>query len=361
MISNENTNFSSNNKAPGIAQNLVAISVCIAISGCATKSDNGALIGAALGAAVGSAIGGRDGALIGAGLGAIVGRGIGADMDATDKARLVQAKLDAANSSARQEFYSPSAKSTVVVESGQPSFIPKTKIVLASDVSERGFSEIIESTIAAYVDTPVYAAPSFDVNPKLVIPTGSKITTIASVRGSQDWVLVGSGDFGIGYVHRKMLFAQVKTDVENVLQSKTTSQTSKNTPTRVANSATSIPSSTTAQPNSSKSSATASVPANQSNAANPTASLLASNASYLPPKSHLQSASSNAGDYAKSLETGRDKAKIVTASGRSTSELRLATISAECKDITATLLSNNKETGREKTTACKTKDGAWRV
>lgn len=350
------------NQTHGIAKNLVALSVCMAVAGCATKSETGVLVGAVLGTAVGSAVGGREGALVGAGLGAIIGGGIGANMDATDKAKLAQAKLAAANSSARQEFYSQSAKSTVVVEAGQISLVPKSKIVLASDVSERGFVEINENMIAAYVDTPVYAAPSFDATPKLVIPAGAKITTIAAVRGSQDWVLVGSGGFGIGYVHKRMLFAQVKTDVENVLQPKIVTQTSKNTSARPVTTATAKPASKAAQPKSPETLVAASPTlANQNNAPNPTASLLSPGASYLPPKSHLQTAASNAGDYAKSLETGRDKAKVVTASGRSTAELRLATISAECKDITATLLSNSKETGREKTTACRSQDGTWRV
>ena len=335
----------------GIAKKLVALSVCMAIAGCATKSETGILVGAVLGAAVGKAVGGKEGAIVGAGLGAMIGGGIGANMDAADKAKLAQAKLAAANSSTRQEFYSQSAKSTVVIEAGKTNLVPKSKLVLASDVSESGFAEISESTIAAYVDTPVYAAPSFSVTPKMVIPAGAKITTIAAVRDSQEWVLVGSGGFGIGYVHKGMLLAQVKTDVENVLQPKIATQTSKTTPAKPATTASAKPSLTTAPP----------VPVNQSNAVNPTASLLSSSASYLPPKSHLLSSASNAGDYAKSLETGRDKAKVVTASGRSTAELRLATISAECKDITATLLSNSKETGREKTTACKGQDGTWRV
>lgn len=344
-------------KIQNISKNIVAISVSLAIAGCATKSETGVLVGGVLGAAVGNAIGGKNGALVGAGLGALIGGGIGANMDAADKAKLAQAKLAAANSSTRQEFYSQSAKSTVVVEASQVTLVPKTKIVLASDVSERGFAEVGETTVAAYVDTPVYAAPSFEANPKLVIPAGAKITTIAAIRGSPDWVLVGSGSFGIGYVHKRMLIAQVQTDVESVLQPKIASQISKSAPSKPVSPALVKSSVSTTQLKNPETVALAS----QNNAGNPTASLLSSGASYLPPKSHLQSVASNAGDYAKSLETGRDKAKVITTSGRQTAELRLATVSAECKDITSTLLSNSKETGREKTTACRGRDGVFRI
>jgi len=60
----------------------------IALTGCASKAENGALIGAGAGALLGQAIGGNTGAtVIGAGVGAIAGASIGDNEDRKDRAR----------------------------------------------------------------------------------------------------------------------------------------------------------------------------------------------------------------------------------------------------------------------------------
>lgn len=381
-LSNRTTASTRTQSTHGLPMKVIAVSVCLAIAGCATKGETGALVGAALGAVVGKAIGGRDGALLGAALGAVIGGGIGANMDAADKARLAQARAAAASSAARQEFYSQSAKVTVVVQPGESSLQPKSKVVLASDVVERGLTEVAEQTVTAYVDTPVYAAPTFDAAPKLVVPAGANITTVAAVHGVDDWVLVGSSGYGVGYVHKKMLDAQVRADVESVLRTKVavvptvTSGAVAEAPAPAASvTALAAKKSSTAKPiakapakpaiksPASKVADTAVVTAAAatSNVANTTESLLVPGVSYLPPKSHLQSTASNAADYTKSLDVGREKAKAVTVSGKSTAELRLVAVSVECKDLTSMLLSNSREMAREKTTACKSQDGTWRV
>ncbi|RLA63961.1 MAG: hypothetical protein DRQ78_06440 [Epsilonproteobacteria bacterium] len=57
-----------------------------AFTGCASKTENGALIGAAGGALLGQAIGGNTGAtIIGAGVGAIAGAAIGENEDKKDR------------------------------------------------------------------------------------------------------------------------------------------------------------------------------------------------------------------------------------------------------------------------------------
>lgn len=72
--------------------NLLLITIAstslIAFTGCATKTESGALIGAGTGALLGQAIGGNTSAtVIGAGVGAIAGAAIGENEDNKDRVR----------------------------------------------------------------------------------------------------------------------------------------------------------------------------------------------------------------------------------------------------------------------------------
>ena len=70
--------------------NILLISLALAaivLSGCETKQQTGALIGAGGGAAVGSAVGGTKGALIGGAVGAGGGYLIGREMEKRDTAK----------------------------------------------------------------------------------------------------------------------------------------------------------------------------------------------------------------------------------------------------------------------------------
>jgi len=65
---------------------VVASSSLILFTGCASKAENGALIGAGTGALLGQAIGGNTGStVIGAGVGAIAGAAIGENEDRKDR------------------------------------------------------------------------------------------------------------------------------------------------------------------------------------------------------------------------------------------------------------------------------------
>ena len=67
---------------------VLASSSLILFTGCATKAENGALIGAGAGALLGQAIGGNTGStVIGAGVGAIAGAAIGENEDKKDRQR----------------------------------------------------------------------------------------------------------------------------------------------------------------------------------------------------------------------------------------------------------------------------------
>jgi len=66
---------------------LITITTLL-LTGCATKAENGALIGAGSGALLGQAIGGDTGStVIGAGIGAIAGAAIGGNEDRKDRER----------------------------------------------------------------------------------------------------------------------------------------------------------------------------------------------------------------------------------------------------------------------------------
>lgn len=336
------------------AMRAIAASLCLALTACATKGETGALLGAAVGAVIGKAVGGRDGAIAGALIGGILGGGIGASMDADDKRKLAEARAAAAKSASRQMFYSASAKATVVVEPSQSTYKPGTKIALASDLVDRPLIEQTPFTISAYVNTPIYAAPTFDASPKLTIPAGEPITTVAQVRDMDDWVVVGTAGYGLGYAHRKMLDTQARTDVENALRSsESTSVGTKPIAAKIAKSDKRTVSK--APPRSATKPAAVDKPSNPST----TDGLLASGVSYLPPTSHLQATASDAASYNKSLDQGREQSRAAIISGGSGGEVRVVNTSVECRDLTSILLSNNKEVGREKTTACKKSDGSW--
>lgn len=356
------------------AMRAVAAALCLTLTACATQGQTGALVGAVLGAAVGKAVGGRDGALAGAAIGALIGGGIGANMDAADKRRLALARASAAESASRQTFYAASAKATVVIEPSPVAYQPKgAKIALAPDLVDRPLIEQTPVTTTAYVNTPIYAAPTFDASPKMVIPAGEPVTTVAQIRGEDDWVVVGTAGYGLGYAHKKMLQPEVSADVANATRAP---EIEKPSETPIVAATNDKP---TAKVGDGKKPAVAAkpqpkvpnkvtapiapvAPAAPVAAATPTTdSLLSPSASYLPPKSHLQAAPADAASYTKSLERGKDQGKAAIASGRSAGEVRVVSTAVECRDLTSILLSNNKELSREKTTACKKSDGSWTI
>ena len=67
---------------------VIASTGLISLTGCATKAENGALIGTGTGALIGQALGGNTGStVIGAGVGAIAGASIGENEDRKDRYR----------------------------------------------------------------------------------------------------------------------------------------------------------------------------------------------------------------------------------------------------------------------------------
>jgi len=324
-----------------VAMRAVAAALCLTLTACATQGQTGALVGAVLGGAIGKAVGGRDGALAGAAIGALVGGGIGANMDAADKRRLALARTSAAESASRQTFYATSRKATVVVEPSAAAYQPNgAKLALAPDLVDLPLIEQTPVTVTAYVNTPIYSAPTFDASPKMVIPAGEPVTTVAQIQGVGDWVVVGTAGYGLGYAHKKMLQSEVRVDVANATRA---SEFEKAREARISTmTKADVPVAPTTPPKAT------------------TDSLLSSSAAYLPPPSHLQAAPVNASSYAKSLERGKGQSNAAIAGGRR-GEVRVVNTTVECRDLTSILLSNDKELSREKTTACKKSDGTWTI
>ena len=287
------------------AMRAIAAALCLTLTACATQGQTGALVGAVLGAAVGKAVGGRDGALAGAAIGALIGGGIGANMDAADKRRLALARASAAESASRQTFYAASAKATVVIEPSPVAYQPKgAKLALAPDLVDRPLTEQTPVTTTAYVNTPIYAAPTFDTSPKMVIPAGELITIVAQIQGVEDWVVVGTAGYGLGYAHKKMLQAEITADLANAPRLIEFAKSNDKPTAKVGDGKKPVVTAKTPPKATSKVTppmapvAVATTPT--------TDSLLSSNASYLPPQSHLAVAPADSASYTKSLERGKD-------------------------------------------------------
>jgi surface antigen len=351
-----NLTVAKGNEEPRLKRALV-VCICIGLSACATKTDTGGLAGGAIGAVVGSAIGGKKGALVGAVLGAAVGYSIGSKMDADDKRKLAAARAEAARSASSQSFYSPSTKAMVEVAPSAIIYKPAATIALAPDLVDRTLIDTPLSTQIAPINIPIYSTPSFDTMPKLVLAAGSSVTTIAQVQGLDDWVVVGSAGYGLGYVNKKMLDEKAKEDAAKAYPSQSVSAPE----TKVA-----VGSTSTGKPPPKplvKAPAVSKPPAK--NSALPTAgaastsALLDGDAKYLPPQAHLKTAPNSAAAYQAGIQRGDEQSKRAIASGKSNGDVRLVSTNTECRDLTTVLLSDNKEIGREKTTACRKSDGAW--
>lgn len=175
----------------------------VSLAGCTTI---GTVLGAGVGGAAGKRAGGNSGAVVGAVVGGLIGNQIGRQLDAYDQRRLEEARRAAMVSNQPQRFYADSVKSEVVVQSKTYSK-PGGSLVLANDLEVAPLSIVQPSEIAAGTDIPVYRSPSTSAPPKMVISQGAQVTSIAVVDGTQ-WVLVGRGDYGIGYVPAGYLSGQ---------------------------------------------------------------------------------------------------------------------------------------------------------
>lgn len=85
---------------------ILLMAVLLAVIGCETKSDTGALVGGTAGAVLGSEIGGTTGTLLGAAGGALLGHEVGKRLDERDRANIAGA-LESGETGERTAWTNP--------------------------------------------------------------------------------------------------------------------------------------------------------------------------------------------------------------------------------------------------------------
>lgn len=154
------------------------VTSCAASGG---KQEAGALIGAALGGLLGNSVAGHNrttGTVIGAAVGAATGSAVGCQMQKTDPTRRA----------ARDDGYDRYA---TYASGGYR---------LSSQIEPARFSRIGQTFIVTR-DFGLRAAPDFSSRYVGKLKGGERVDAMAHVRGA-DWILVGRGGTGIGYIHK---------------------------------------------------------------------------------------------------------------------------------------------------------------
>lgn len=159
--------------APAQAQGVSGVTSCAAPGG---KQEVGAAIGAVVGGLVGNKVGGRHATgetVLGAAVGAAAGSAIGCQMQHN-----------------RQRAY------------GSPTYT-SGGYHLSRQVSPASYSRIGDTFVATR-NVNVRAAPTTRSARLGSLRAGERFEALAHVRGS-DWVLVGQGGVGVGYVHADLV------------------------------------------------------------------------------------------------------------------------------------------------------------
>jgi osmotically inducible lipoprotein OsmB len=301
---------------------LVAVAF---LTACATQNQTGGTVGGAvIGGLLGHAIGGKRGAVIGAAFGAAIGNEVGKRLDESDRVKLAEAQRNALAQQRQQTFYAPSARSNVVVTPGATYYEPSPRqLALASDINRLELIESGSETTTALLDMPIYRNANFLAPPKMTVPRGARITRLAFVKADPKWVLVGERSFGLGYVPAMYLDREIAEKLA--------------TATNVARAASPVtPRQRTAKDL---------VPSK-------TEQLLSSDANYLPPPDHTRRSAVSQEEFKRAVDDGNRNAQTKTA-------VSFVAPAVECKDLTAVLLTNEKETGREVNKVCRAPGQGW--
>jgi hypothetical protein len=305
--------------------------------GCATTNEAvGTGVGVLVGAMVGKAIGGDRGAVVGAAIGGAVGYDLGRRLDARDRQKLAETRQRALAQSSQQSFYAQSAKSYVVVTPGPATYVPSNRqIALAQDVRRVEIIESVEAPGAAMADIPVYREPGFSAAPKLIVPKAAMVARIAYVKADSNWVLIGERDFGVGYVPA----IYFDPEIAPRLASATNRSADASPVPAVRPEAAGRPAA--------KKLAPGTQPTLPQSPPSRTDELLTSKSTYLPPADHLRQRPMPVAEYRQVVDTGH------RASRERPGDVTVVKPVVECKELTAVLLTDNRETGREVTKACR--------
>lgn len=157
--------------APASAQGIPGVTNCSATGG---KQEAGALIGALVGGVVGNKVGGKSPGLetvVGAGAGAAAGSAIGCQMQ---------------KSRAQQTY-------------GYNSTYNRNGYRLSSAIQPASYNRIGD-TFVSESSVNLRSAPTTRAARVGSLRPGERFEALAEVRGT-DWILVGQGGTGVGYVH----------------------------------------------------------------------------------------------------------------------------------------------------------------
>jgi surface antigen len=316
------------------------IGLCsICLTACAidgSKQENGTLIGAGAGAAAGAGIGklvgGDKGALIGGVIGllvgSVVGNEIGRKLDENDRKKLEESRREALASNQAQSFYAASAHSQVTVEPTRSFIKADQHIQLDGDVTPVAMTIVLPNVVSAYVDTPVYRSPDFSGSPKMLIAKGATITTIATVDQS-NWVLIGLGQYGIGYVPMQFLDPSIAQQLSDALAA---------------------PQPTTAPP---RRSHRQHAPQKPNDGPGNTDRLLRDSGPWLPPRDHMTGTTTSSSDYSSLTNQGVETVRAAAGGdGDAQARLTAASVNVQCRDLTTSLLSDNRVVAKETSTNC---------
>jgi uncharacterized protein YgiM (DUF1202 family) len=158
--------------APAQAAGINGVTNCSAQGG---KQEMGAVLGAVVGGLIGNKVGGRHPTgetVLGAAAGAAAGSAIGCQMQKGDQ---------------RQAY-------------GQGSTYTRNGYRLSSYVQPASYSRMGETFVATQ-GVNLRAAPTTASGRVGSLRAGERFQALAEVRGT-DWVLVGQGGVGVGYVHQ---------------------------------------------------------------------------------------------------------------------------------------------------------------
>lgn len=184
--------------------------VAALLTGCAQgNNQTGATIGGAVaGAVIGKALGGDKGAVIGAVLGGVIGKQIGAQLDEQDRQRMAALEATALRTNQNGTFTSKQG-GKVSVEAGAQTFEDRKPFTFAAGVTPRRVVLSDPQSTNAYVDTPLFSAPTEAQPARMVVRRGVPITVVASVLNLPGWVVVGDSNIGIGYLPSRYLQADI--------------------------------------------------------------------------------------------------------------------------------------------------------
>jgi uncharacterized protein YgiM (DUF1202 family) len=156
------------------AQGLSGVTSCGAPGG---KQETGALVGALVGGVIGNKVGGRHATAetaLGAVAGAAAGSAVGCQMQHKDA----------------QNAYGHGGRSATYTRGGYR---------LSSDIAPASYARMNDAFVASRT-VNLRAAPTTGSSRVGSLRAGERFQALASVRGT-DWILVGQGGVGVGYVH----------------------------------------------------------------------------------------------------------------------------------------------------------------